>query len=99
MTSENDFEAVLNKLDKMVGDFVFPVAVDYELLQKYCPTNEKRRFAAKFKMVDRIKGSDIKSPLDSREFLEFLNCCGPFEELTLDDCGYIFGGSVANFNR
>lgn len=51
MTSEDDFEDVLNNFHKMVGEFL--VAVDYQLLKRFCPTSkERRRFMAKFKMIE-----------------------------------------------
>ena len=82
LTTERFFEILVNNFDKMTGDFEFPIDVNYSLMLKYWPTSEmRRRFMAKFKMIERIYVNYIPNHL---EFFEFLNDSGPFLELIME---------------
>ena len=87
-----NFKAVWRNLNKMVGDYIYPISFtfeDYQLLREYCPTiEERRKFMDRFKMLKVIKAVKISDPA---VFLEFLNEWGIFVEyLILENPGLLF---------
>lgn len=81
LNNKENFEAIQNNLDKMISCFWYPIVIDdYNLIHEYYTTRgEKIKFLAKFKLIDEIQAADIINPT---EFLEFLDDCGAFANLT-----------------
>ena len=91
-TNKFNFKAVWRNLNKMVGDYIYPIFFtfeDYQLLREYCPTiEERRKFMDRFKILEVIKAVKISDPV---VFLEFLNEWGIFVEyLILENSGLLF---------